>query len=110
MSIEPISLLGGEVEHLEMLERLRGKKLCCRKIWKLKIEHVETKQVYKYIYPKVLYLAEVCPYLGFLYNGTYCAGNYKDNEECLRVWKGKIPYRLVLVYIEELKPKRERRW
>jgi len=105
----PISLLGGTLEHLRSLEKIRGKKLCCKKIYRLEVNHTEVKQVYKYIYPITCYIAEVCPYLGFLPDKKpYCASNCKTNEECLKLWKGNIPYILSVIYIERHKPKKER--
>lgn len=112
---KPVGRLGYGIEFLYLLEELRIKgKLCCKEVYELITQFVQEKQVYYYIHEQIIYLAEVCPYLGFYPAGEgnhtpYCAAKENDKMDpkiCKEIWKGKIPYRLMEIAKEENKPKK----
>jgi len=117
MTERPVDILGGNEYALEAIRKIYGKKPCVKQIWKLELRREENKRAYKYVYKRVCYLAEVCPYLGlhmpFRITSPedvkpYCAGGYKGGDDCLKVWKNGIPYVLRLVYeYEKLEDKKQ---
>lgn len=97
--MKPINLFVGNKEIVDILDTNRGK--CCRNVYKLQTTaYHKAQNIYEY--EITCYLAEICPYLGFnsAEKKLYCAGGHMD-DDCIELWKGKIPYNLVLLHTDQ---------